>query len=63
MEKKWKKHRIGKLYGDTVFIELPPGLSGSQEVNKINQASLFLEEASRNADFLRDMRDMLGSKD
>lgn len=61
MEKttKWEKHRIGKLYGHTVFIELPSGLSGQQEVDEIDRASRFLEESFRNADFIADWRDFM----
>lgn len=59
MSDKWIKHRIGKLHGHSIFIELPPGLSGEEEEAEINRASLYLEQSFRNDDFLNDMRDML----
>jgi len=59
MADKWKKHRIGKLYGNTVFVELAPNLSGGEEIREINRASLYLEQSFRNADFLGEMREIL----
>lgn len=59
MTDKWKKHRIGKLLGNSVFIELPPGLSGRDEETVINASSNYLEQSFKNHDFLNEMRDML----
>lgn len=59
MANKWNKHRIGKLHGNSVFMELPPGLSVKEELLEINRASLYLEQSFRNHDFLNEMRDFL----
>ncbi len=59
MSNAWQKHRIGKLHGNSVFIELPPGLSGGEEEQAINRASLYLGQSFKNADFLEQMREML----
>lgn len=61
MADKWKKHRVGKLYGNSVFIELPPGLKGAEEEAEINRASLFLERAFREREFLNEMRTIITS--
>jgi len=63
MTNKWEKHRIGKLFGDTVFIELPPGLSGKEHNQRINQAALFLEQAFRNSDFLQSLKEIISEQD
>lgn len=63
MNTKWEKHRIGKLYGDTVFIELPPRLSAKQHNERINRAAFFLERAFRDSDFIENLIDLVKERE
>lgn len=60
MEKteKWLKWPIGKLHGHSVYIELPPGLSGEEHNREINKASLYLEKSFKNADFIEHLKEI-----
>lgn len=60
---KWKKWPIGKFHDYTVYIELPPTLSGEETEREWNDAANYFEQSFRNHDFLNEMREFLSNKE
>lgn len=59
MDSKWKKYPIGKLYGHSVYIELPPNLSGKDHNNILEKSRNHYEEAMHCAEWVRDFREFI----
>lgn len=55
----WTKHRIGKMFGNTIFVELPPGLSGKEHNDNIQKCASFLEQSFRNSEFIDHLKEVL----